>query len=139
MVYNFMTMNMMNYSLFWIALVQCRMIIIRLICMRIQSQLCIYMKEGWFFIVVLWFKTIKGKRALQNAPLQKYYSPSIKQYMKHIMMIIPGYVNQETDKLVVKLPHHENNDPVIAWVGHSLSQLKLWGKTKQICRAGSFL
>ena len=32
--------------------------------------------------------------------------------MEHIMMIIPGYVNQETEKLVVKLPHQESNDPV---------------------------
>lgn len=74
-----------------------------------------------------WFKTIKRKGVLQNVPLQKYCSPSIKQYsyIKHIMMIIPGYVNQGTGKLVVKLPHHKNNDCVSAWVGHSLSQIRL--------------
>ena len=72
-----------------------------------------------------WFKTIKRKGVLQNSPLQKYYSPPIKQYMKHVMTVISGYVNQETGKLVVMLPHHKNDDCVSAWVGHSLPQLKL--------------
>lgn len=101
-----------------IAVVQSRMVIIRSICMRIQCQLCTYTEDSRFSIMALWFKSNSRRGVLQNASLQKYYSPSIKQYRKHVMMIIPGYVNWETGKLVVKVPHHKNNDCVSTWIGH---------------------
>lgn len=62
----------------------------------------------------------------------------IKQCIRHVMMIIPGYVNQETGKLVVKLPHNENNDCVSAWVGHSLSPFDSEGRQNEFAKLAFF-
>jgi hypothetical protein len=58
--------------------------------------------------MVLWLEATERKGLVQNIPLQKYYSPSFKQHMKHVLMVIPGYVNQEISKLTVKLPQYKN-------------------------------
>lgn len=99
------------------------MIIIRLILRGVKANYVYIQKRVDFSYRFHGLKPSKERDA--KCPTPKNYSPSTKQYMEHVMMIIPGYVNQETDKLVVKFPYHENNNSVIAWVGHSLSQFKL--------------